>query len=141
MFLVYPYFHLSLCICKIYMVLTSLKKTLNIYIWEVYICHKDNYGDNEQSGSPTFFKIYNEELTVMSGRNSLLISKNYGHDRYVNNEKYPVEINRIKKLFWIKAKFFRRGDKKAKKTLKSMKLMITSWKLQGNWLIFLIFYY
>lgn len=76
----------------------------------------------------------------MSGMSSLLISKKYGHDRYVNHEKYPVEINRTKKPFWIKAKFFRRGDKKAKKTLRSMKLMITSWKLQGSRLIFLIFY-
>lgn len=68
---------------------------------------------------------------------SFLISKKYGHDRNVNHEKYPAKINTTKKPFQIKAKFFRRGDKKAEKTLKSMKLMITSSKLQGNKLIFL----
>lgn len=36
---------------------------------------------------------------VMLGMSSLLISKLYGCDRYVNHEKNPVKINRTNKQF------------------------------------------
>lgn len=35
-----------------------------------------------------------------------------------------------------KGNFFKRGDKKVKKTIKTVKLMIISWKIQGSGLIF-----